>query len=164
MCYAVLIEKAGENYSTYVPDLPGCVATGASVTEVENEIRDAIRFHIELGLRRIDSRRACASLRHLRRPRLVKRTSCSGNHPGPMRGARPIRFCLWASLRSTHLRTDREKNIHAHRYRRPAVHERDQRYIGWLPAEENLRPARLFKRHALDRPRALREGSRVLCG
>ncbi|MEC5324762.1 type II toxin-antitoxin system HicB family antitoxin [Aurantimonas sp. A3-2-R12] len=42
---AVVIEKAGENYSAYVPDLPGCVATGATVAEVE--IRDAIRFHIE---------------------------------------------------------------------------------------------------------------------
>jgi predicted RNase H-like HicB family nuclease len=50
MRYAVVIEKAGENYSAYVPDLPGCIATGASVKEIENEIRDAIRFHIE-GLR-----------------------------------------------------------------------------------------------------------------
>lgn len=50
MRYAVVIEKAGNNYSAYVPDLPGCIATGASVPEVESEIRDAIRFHIE-GLR-----------------------------------------------------------------------------------------------------------------
>jgi len=35
MRYAVLIEKAAGNYSAYVPDLPGCVATGAAVTEVE---------------------------------------------------------------------------------------------------------------------------------
>jgi predicted RNase H-like HicB family nuclease len=34
----------------YVPDLPGCVATGATVADVEQEIRSAIRFHIE-GLR-----------------------------------------------------------------------------------------------------------------
>jgi predicted RNase H-like HicB family nuclease len=47
MRYAIVIEKAEANYSAYVPDLPGCVATGASVEEVENEIRDAIRFHIE---------------------------------------------------------------------------------------------------------------------
>ena len=47
MRYAVVIEKAGENYSAYVPDLPGCIATGASVAEVEREIRAAIRFHIE---------------------------------------------------------------------------------------------------------------------
>lgn len=48
--YAVVIEKAAGNYSAYVPDLPGCVATGATVLEVESEIRDAIAFHIE-GLR-----------------------------------------------------------------------------------------------------------------
>jgi len=47
MRYAVVIEKADENYSAYVPDLPGCVATGASVAEVEAEIRAAIRFHVE---------------------------------------------------------------------------------------------------------------------
>lgn len=50
MRYAVVIEKAAGNYSAYVPDLPGCVATGATVLEVESEIRDAIAFHIE-GLR-----------------------------------------------------------------------------------------------------------------
>lgn len=47
MRYAVVIEKAEGNYSAYVPDLPGCVATAASVADVEREIRDAIRFHIE---------------------------------------------------------------------------------------------------------------------
>ena len=47
MRYAVVIEKAETNYSAYVPDLPGCVATGATVEDVETEIRDAIRFHIE---------------------------------------------------------------------------------------------------------------------
>ncbi|MEO6945602.1 MAG: type II toxin-antitoxin system HicB family antitoxin [Nitrobacter sp.] len=46
MRYAVVIEKAGDNFSAYVPDLPGCVATGTSVEDVEHEIRDAIRFHI----------------------------------------------------------------------------------------------------------------------
>ena len=45
--YAVVIEKAEGNYSAYVPDLPGCVATGATVKAVEAEIRDAIRFHID---------------------------------------------------------------------------------------------------------------------
>jgi len=50
MRYAVVIEKADENYSAYVPDLPGCVATGHTVADVEHEIRSAIRFHIE-GLR-----------------------------------------------------------------------------------------------------------------
>jgi predicted RNase H-like HicB family nuclease len=46
MRYAVVIEKAGENYSAYVPDLPGCVATGPTIEAIEGEIRDAIRFHI----------------------------------------------------------------------------------------------------------------------
>jgi predicted RNase H-like HicB family nuclease len=50
MRYAVVIEKAEGNYSAYVPDLPGCVATGSTITEVENEIRDAIAFHLE-GMR-----------------------------------------------------------------------------------------------------------------
>lgn len=50
MRYAVVIEKTEGNYSAYVPDLPGCVATGVSVEEVEAEIREAIAFHIA-GLR-----------------------------------------------------------------------------------------------------------------
>lgn len=50
MRYAVVIEKAASNYSAYVPDLPGCVATGATVEETEQQIREAIEFHIE-GLR-----------------------------------------------------------------------------------------------------------------
>jgi predicted RNase H-like HicB family nuclease len=47
MRYAIVIEKAGSNYSAYVPDLPGCIATGPTVGAVENEIREAIRFHID---------------------------------------------------------------------------------------------------------------------
>lgn len=50
MKYAVVIEKAASNYSAYVPDLPGCVATGKTVTEVERLIREAIEIHLE-GLR-----------------------------------------------------------------------------------------------------------------
>ena len=50
MHYAVVLEKAENNYSAYVPDLPGCVATGSTVEETEYEIREAISFHIE-GLR-----------------------------------------------------------------------------------------------------------------
>lgn len=50
MRYAVVIEKAVGNFSAYVPDLPGCVATGATVEDVEREIREAIAFHLE-GLR-----------------------------------------------------------------------------------------------------------------
>jgi predicted RNase H-like HicB family nuclease len=45
--YAIVIEKAEGNYSAYVPDLPGCVATGRTVSAVEKEIRKAIRFHVE---------------------------------------------------------------------------------------------------------------------
>ena len=50
MRYAIVIEKAESNFSAYVPDLPGCVATGATIAEVESQIREAIEFHIE-GLR-----------------------------------------------------------------------------------------------------------------
>lgn len=47
MRYAIVIEKAAANYSAYVPDLPGCVATGESLEEVEREMQAAIEFHIE---------------------------------------------------------------------------------------------------------------------
>jgi predicted RNase H-like HicB family nuclease len=47
MRYAVVIEKGESNYTAYVPDLLGCVATGSTVAEVESEIRAAIRFHID---------------------------------------------------------------------------------------------------------------------
>ena len=50
MRYAVVIERADGNYSAYVPDLPGCVAAGSSIQEVEQAIREAIEFHLE-GLR-----------------------------------------------------------------------------------------------------------------
>ncbi len=47
MKYAVVIEQADSNYSAYVPDLPGCIATGATIKDAESEIREAIKFHIE---------------------------------------------------------------------------------------------------------------------
>lgn len=50
MRYAIVIENAGNNYSAYVPDLPGCTAAGDSIGEVERLIREAIEFHLE-GLR-----------------------------------------------------------------------------------------------------------------
>ena len=50
MRYAIVIEQAENNFSAYVPDLPGCVATGKTIAEVEDEIREAIIFHVE-GLR-----------------------------------------------------------------------------------------------------------------
>jgi predicted RNase H-like HicB family nuclease len=46
----VVIEPANDNFSAYVPDLPGCIATGATLEETEQAIREAIEFHIE-GLR-----------------------------------------------------------------------------------------------------------------
>jgi predicted RNase H-like HicB family nuclease len=50
MRIAVVIERGEGNYSAYVPDLPGCVATGVTVADAEREIRDAVPSHIE-GLR-----------------------------------------------------------------------------------------------------------------
>ena len=50
MRYAIVIEKAAGNYSVYVPDLPGCVSTGGTISEVESEIREAISFHLD-GMR-----------------------------------------------------------------------------------------------------------------
>lgn len=50
MRYAIVVEKAGNNYSVYAPDLPGCVAAGSSIKEAEQEIQAAIKFHID-GLR-----------------------------------------------------------------------------------------------------------------
>lgn len=50
MRYAVVIENAGSNFSAYVPDLPDCVATGATLAETEAAIREAIEFHLD-GLR-----------------------------------------------------------------------------------------------------------------
>ena len=53
MRYAIVIEAAGDNFSAYVPDLPGCIATGSTVEETERQIREAIEFHLE-GLRADD--------------------------------------------------------------------------------------------------------------
>jgi predicted RNase H-like HicB family nuclease len=50
MRYAIVIEKAENNYAAYVPDLPGCVTTGETIEETERQIREAIEFHIR-GLR-----------------------------------------------------------------------------------------------------------------
>ncbi len=48
--YVVVIEKTGNGYGAYVPDLPGCVAAGDTVEEAEQLIREAIEFHLE-GMR-----------------------------------------------------------------------------------------------------------------
>ena len=50
MRYAVVMEQAGDNFSAYVPDLPGCIATGETKVEVEARIHDAIELHLA-GLR-----------------------------------------------------------------------------------------------------------------
>jgi predicted RNase H-like HicB family nuclease len=48
--YAIVIEKAESNFAAYVPDLPGCVATGSTVEETERLVREAIELHVE-GMR-----------------------------------------------------------------------------------------------------------------
>ena len=50
MQYTIVIEKSPRNYSAYVPDLPDCIATGATREDVVREMRQAIEFHIE-GMR-----------------------------------------------------------------------------------------------------------------
>jgi predicted RNase H-like HicB family nuclease len=50
MRYAIVIEKAKNNYAAYVPDLPGCVATGETIEETEQQIREAIDLHLR-GMR-----------------------------------------------------------------------------------------------------------------
>ncbi len=46
MRYAIVIEKVEKNYSAYVPDLPGCVATGVSAEKAEKAIQEAIELHL----------------------------------------------------------------------------------------------------------------------
>ena len=48
--YTVIYENGPDNWSAYVPDLLGCIATGKTRDDVENQIREAIEFHIE-GMR-----------------------------------------------------------------------------------------------------------------
>jgi predicted RNase H-like HicB family nuclease len=50
MRYAIVIEQANDNYSAYAPDVPGCVATGATLEEVQQAMQEALAFHLE-GLR-----------------------------------------------------------------------------------------------------------------
>jgi predicted RNase H-like HicB family nuclease len=47
MRYGIVIEKAARNYAAYVPDLPGCVATGRTVEEVRRRIAEAIGAHLD---------------------------------------------------------------------------------------------------------------------
>jgi predicted RNase H-like HicB family nuclease len=50
MRYAVIIEKGKRNFSAYVPDIPGCVATGKTRKAVERQLREAIELHLD-GMR-----------------------------------------------------------------------------------------------------------------
>jgi predicted RNase H-like HicB family nuclease len=50
MKYLVVIERAENNYAAFIPDLPGCVATGATLNELHRNITDAVALHLE-GLR-----------------------------------------------------------------------------------------------------------------
>ena len=50
MKYLVVYEETPRNWSAYVPDLPGCIATGKTRAEVKRHIRQAIRFHLD-GIR-----------------------------------------------------------------------------------------------------------------
>lgn len=50
MQYTIIIEQAGNNFSAYAPDLPGCITTGQTKEETLRNMREAIEFHLE-GLR-----------------------------------------------------------------------------------------------------------------
>ena len=45
--YAIIIEPGPANFSAYVPDLPGCISTGATAAEVERNIQEAVALHVE---------------------------------------------------------------------------------------------------------------------
>ena len=47
MQYTIVIEKSPKNYAAYAPDLPGCVATGATRNETIDEMRRAMQFHVD---------------------------------------------------------------------------------------------------------------------
>lgn len=46
--YAIIIEGEGHSFSAYAPELPDCVATGPSVAQVEQRMREAIEFHLDI--------------------------------------------------------------------------------------------------------------------
>lgn len=50
MQYAMIIEKGASNYSAYFPDLPGCIATGKTLDEVKDRMREALELHLR-GMR-----------------------------------------------------------------------------------------------------------------
>ncbi len=48
MRYAVVIERTGNGYSAYVPDIPGCIAAADTLAETEDLIREAVTFHLQM--------------------------------------------------------------------------------------------------------------------
>jgi len=48
--FLIIIEQGEHNYSAYVPDLPGCIATGRTLQEVEQNMREAIVLHVQAML------------------------------------------------------------------------------------------------------------------
>ncbi len=47
MKFIAIIEKAKDNYSAYLPDVPGCISTGSTLDEILQSIKDGLEFHIE---------------------------------------------------------------------------------------------------------------------
>ena len=55
--FTIIVEKGKRNYSTYSPDLPGCVATGSTIEETLINMAEAIAFHME-GMREVEKQSA----------------------------------------------------------------------------------------------------------
>ena len=70
--YAVVFEQIPNNYGAYVPELPGCISTGASWAEIQDNIREAIEFHID-GLQE-------SHVQQRRAERTRRRRSATGDH------------------------------------------------------------------------------------
>ncbi len=77
MRYLVIIEESNTGYAAYSPDLEGCVATGATIDEVEATMREAVEFHIDTAQGERYRSAPTAGLRHLRRSRRLSRRSPS---------------------------------------------------------------------------------------
>jgi len=45
--YLIIIEKANKNYSAYIPDVPGCIATGKTIEETKKNMKEALDMHLE---------------------------------------------------------------------------------------------------------------------
>ncbi len=73
--FLIIIERAGKNYSAYSPDLPGCVATGETREEVEQNMYDAIEMHVE-GL--IEDNMTIPELHAVAEYLVIKPVACVG--------------------------------------------------------------------------------------